>query len=147
MNLCGCCCQYALYVGCFMSSWQSCAGNAAQRVVNMHGVRVVYMYEEGGRAVIGGGGIAIWAFTLMTSVLARKYPVSAPRHVSILCGGSCGRPGILKGQDGWRTTECIAVRGAGAATKKNCFAPVAVSTAGSMAHSTTIWCNCGMQKV
>ena len=29
------------------SSWQSCTGDAAPRVVNMHGVRVVYMYEEG----------------------------------------------------------------------------------------------------
>ena len=31
----------------FMSSWQSCTGDAVPRVVNMHGVRVVYMYEEG----------------------------------------------------------------------------------------------------
>ena len=30
-----------------MSSWQSYTGEAAPRVVNMHGVRVVYMYEEG----------------------------------------------------------------------------------------------------
>ena len=29
------------------ASWQSCTGDAAPRVVNMHGVRVVYMYEEG----------------------------------------------------------------------------------------------------
>ena len=47
MNLCGWCCQYALYVGFIKSSWQSCTGDAAPRVVNMHGVRVVYMYEEG----------------------------------------------------------------------------------------------------
>ena len=47
MNLCGWCCRYALYVGFINSSWQSCTGDAAPRVVNMHGVRVVYMYEEG----------------------------------------------------------------------------------------------------
>ena len=30
-----------------VSSWQSCTGDAAPRVVDMHGVRVVYMYKEG----------------------------------------------------------------------------------------------------
>ena len=30
------------------SSWQSCTGNAAPRVVKMHGVMVVYMYKMGG---------------------------------------------------------------------------------------------------
>ena len=30
------------------SSWQSYTGEAAPRVVNMHGVRVVYMHEERG---------------------------------------------------------------------------------------------------
>ena len=32
-------------------SWQSCTGDAAPRVVNMHGVRVVYRYEEGDLSV------------------------------------------------------------------------------------------------
>ena len=34
------------------SSWQSCTGDAAPRIVNMHGVRVVYMYEEGAPGVL-----------------------------------------------------------------------------------------------
>ena len=36
------CCTY------MKASWQSCTGDTAPRVVNMHGGRVVYMYEEGG---------------------------------------------------------------------------------------------------
>ena len=32
---------------CLHSSWQSCTDDAAPRVVDMHGVRVVYMYKEG----------------------------------------------------------------------------------------------------
>ena len=31
---------------------QSCTGDAVPRVVNMHGVRVVYMYEEGDKVIV-----------------------------------------------------------------------------------------------
>ena len=43
------CCSRVLYTVIYIQpSWQSCTGDAAPRVVfNMHGVRVVYMYEEG----------------------------------------------------------------------------------------------------
>ena len=47
MNLFGWCCQYALYVGFINTSWQSCTGDAAPRVVNMHG-------GKGGVHVQGG---------------------------------------------------------------------------------------------
>ena len=41
-------CSRVLYTVIFIQpSWQLCTGDAAPRVVNMHGVRVVYMYEEG----------------------------------------------------------------------------------------------------
>ena len=38
-------CCTLLYI---QPSWQSCTGDGAPRVVKMHGIRVVYMYEEGG---------------------------------------------------------------------------------------------------
>ena len=47
------CCSRILYTVIFIQpSWQLCTGDAAPRVVNMHGVRVVYMYEEGVFGVI-----------------------------------------------------------------------------------------------
>ena len=42
--VCLCSSHTVIYI---QPSWQSCTGDAAPRVVNMHGVRVVYMYEEG----------------------------------------------------------------------------------------------------
>ena len=41
-------CCTLLYI---QPSWQSCTGDGAPRIVNMHGIRVVYMYEEGGWSV------------------------------------------------------------------------------------------------
>ena len=39
--------MWRLYAAVYMTSWQSCTGDATPIFVIMHGVRVVYMYEEG----------------------------------------------------------------------------------------------------
>ena len=46
--VCMCCLRVLCTVIYIQPSWQSYTGDAAPRVVNMHGVRVVYMHEEGG---------------------------------------------------------------------------------------------------
>ena len=55
--ICVCVCVCLCVCVCVCVCWQYCTGDAAPRVVNMHGVRVVlhvqggrvvYMYEEGG---------------------------------------------------------------------------------------------------
>ena len=44
--------MWRLYAAVYMTSWQSCIGESAPIFVIMHGVRVVYMYEEGVEVVV-----------------------------------------------------------------------------------------------
>ena len=44
--------MWRLYAAVYITSWQSCIGDAAPIFVIMHGVRVVYMNEEGVEVVV-----------------------------------------------------------------------------------------------